>query len=257
MNDETTQFNSELIEVYSCIQGEGSMVGVRQILVRYGKCDIACRYCDTPLCHSVNTTWRVENRAGSREFTTIPNPASPAAILDVIGDLNAEFAHHSVALTGGEPLLHTGSIKAIAPAIREMGLGVYLETNGHLVAPLREVLGLVDTVAMDVKIRSTTGFPARLPDNKLFLEAVKEAGCPVFAKIVVGAGTTSEEIKDAVCVLVDVDSTIEIILQPVSPCGGSVETPSPSHLLELQEAGLSLSPRIKVIPQTHKMLDQL
>ncbi len=57
-----------------------------------------------------------------------------------------------VAITGGEPCLHSNLPEFIAK-IRGMGFPVKLDTNGTHPAVLREVLerGLVEYVAMDVK----------------------------------------------------------------------------------------------------------
>lgn len=257
MNSDSSSIQSELIEIYSSIQGEGSIVGLRQIFLRYGLCDVVCQYCDTPLCHVENKTYRLERTAAQRDFVELPNPATPQSILDAISGLNATARHHSVALTGGEPLLHVRSLSAIAPRIRDMGLLTYLETNGHLVDAMKVVGQHIDIVGMDVKIHSTSGFPARLDANRQFLAVAQSTGCDVFIKIVVGQATLPAELIEAVQAMVEVDSGVEIILQPVSPCGGRVTPPTPSHLLSLQDAALSTCSGVKVIPQTHKMLDQL
>ena len=34
-------------EIFTSIQGEGLYVGEKQIFVRFCKCNLACRYCDT------------------------------------------------------------------------------------------------------------------------------------------------------------------------------------------------------------------
>ncbi len=257
MNPESTSIQSELIEIYSSIQGEGSIVGLRQIFLRYGGCDVVCRYCDTPLCHVTNKKYRVEKTASRRDFMELPNPASPTQILEVIETLNGGVAHHSVALTGGEPLLHVESLSAIAPVIRDLGMMTYLETNGQLVDAMEAVGPSIDLVGMDVKIESTSGFPARSEANRNFLAAALGAGCEVFVKIVVGEATTPTELSEVVQMICDVDHNTEIVLQPVSPCSGRVIPPSPEHLLQLQDAALARTRGVKVIPQTHKMLDQL
>ena len=62
-----------------------------------------------------------------------------------------------MSLTGGEPLLQVDFIKNLAPKIKERGLKVYLETNGTMPERLSEIIGHVDTVAMDVKLPSISG----------------------------------------------------------------------------------------------------
>ena len=34
-------------EIFASIQGEGIFVGVKQIFVRFCRCNLACKYCDT------------------------------------------------------------------------------------------------------------------------------------------------------------------------------------------------------------------
>ena len=57
-----------------------------------------------------------------------------------------------VAVTGGEPLMHSGSVELLKK-IKAMGYAVKLDTNGSFPERLKEILdsGCVDYVAMDVK----------------------------------------------------------------------------------------------------------
>lgn len=58
-----------------------------------------------------------------------------------------------VAITGGEPLLHAEALEEFLPAVKALGYGVKLDTNGSFPEALRRLVerGLVDRVAMDVK----------------------------------------------------------------------------------------------------------
>ena len=248
---------SDLIEIFSAIQGEGPIVGRRQIFLRFGHCDVACSYCDTPLCHVELASFRAETAPGSRAFDSNPNPASEDLIVELVERLDSpKGRHHSVSLTGGEPLLHAQTISAIGPRLQARGLKMYLETNGHLVDELEVALPAIDIIGMDIKIESTTGFAARHDDNLAFLAKAKEAEAEVFVKIVVGTDTTHDELEAAFDVVRDVDSELSVVLQPVTPFAGRGEPPAPSALLAMHDTALATLPNALVIPQTHKMIKQ-
>lgn len=252
-----TTATTEIIEIFSAIQGEGCVVGRRQIFVRFCRCDVVCDYCDTPLCHVDVPRARIEQTAGARDYELVSNPIDVDVVQSAIARLDEPRGrHHSISFTGGEPLLHPEAICALAPFGRSRGLLSYLETNGHLVSALRSVADVIDTCAMDIKIESTTGFPSRYPENREFLEVSKGAGHDVFCKIVVGQGTTDSELADALDVVSAVDRRITVVLQPVTPFRDHGVPPTPARLLEMQTRALDILPDVRVIPQTHKMLRQ-
>ena len=99
-----------------------------------GGCDLRC-----PYCHNYElATGQVP--AVMEEEELFAFLAKRKGLLD------------GVAITGGEPCLHSNLPEFIAK-IRDMGFPVKLDTNGTNPAVLREVLerGLVEYVAMDVK----------------------------------------------------------------------------------------------------------
>ena len=40
---------TNIIEIFSSIQGEGKYVGYRQVFIRFSGCNLHCTYCDTKL----------------------------------------------------------------------------------------------------------------------------------------------------------------------------------------------------------------
>lgn len=251
--------HAEIIEVFSAIQGEGPILGRRQIFLRFSRCDVKCRYCDTPLCHVENLpSARIERRPARRDFEIVANPIPLADLVAFVLRLDEPRGrHHSISLTGGEPLLHAEAILAMAPAFRDRGLRLYLETSGHLVAELEQVIDRIDMVGMDIKIASATGFPARHDENRRFLELCRRHGREVFCKVVVDDRIEDAEFEAAIAVVADVAPATPFVIQPVTPFGGRGRPPAPERLLELDDLARARLPEVLVIPQTHKMIHQL
>lgn len=95
-------------EIYESIQGESTFAGLPCTFVRLSRCNLRCRWCDTPQAFE-----------GGTEM-------SRAAVLEKA----LSFETPLVELTGGEPLLQEGAI----PLLRELcdaGRTVLLETSGE------------------------------------------------------------------------------------------------------------------------------
>ena len=91
-----------LSEIYSAVQGEGPLVGVRQIFLRFALCDLRCVWCDTPDSLVRTKKCTVEEKSGQRMFSEVENPLSEHDLFQYIKNLEPEF-HHSFSITGGEP----------------------------------------------------------------------------------------------------------------------------------------------------------
>ena len=104
------QTDDELLvhEIYESIQGESTFAGLRCTFVRLSRCNLRCRWCDTPQAFEGGTKM---SRA------------------DV---LNQALSYDTplVELTGGEPLLQAGTIPLLAE-LCDAGRTVLLETSGE------------------------------------------------------------------------------------------------------------------------------
>src|SRR5580700_4802584 len=112
-----------LVEIFSSIQGEGVLVGRRQVFVRTYGCNLRCTYCDSPETLKESGTpkeCRVEKRAGSWEFHQAVNPVSSDQLTEIVSGYLVE-PHHSISITGGEPLLHAGFLVNWLPEVRRLG----------------------------------------------------------------------------------------------------------------------------------------
>ena len=241
-----------LLEVFSSIQGEGLLVGCRQIFLRLAGCNLACAYCDTPFQPSDNC--RVEDGPGSGSFRSLSNPLAEETLTSILHGWCAGFPgiHHSISLTGGEPLVQAEVLTEWLPALRRL-LPTYLETNGTLPAALEPLLPHLDWIAMDVKLASVAGVPVPWPEHRRFLQLARRSNC--FVKTVVGEETALEEARQVAALVAECAPDCELILQPVTR-DGEIEMTS-RRLIDLQTAAARRHPRIRVIPQTHRFIGLL
>lgn len=145
-----------LQEIFSSVQGEGPYVGVRQIFVRFAGCNWDCAYCDTPK-QATPPSCFMEPVPGQPELIHLENPLEPQQVTKLIRQYFALDLHHSVSLTGGEPLLHADYIQALAKGLAGTQRGIFLETNGTLPEELLKVLNDIAIISMDIKLKSSTG----------------------------------------------------------------------------------------------------
>lgn len=244
---------ANLIEIFSSIQGEGPLVGSRQIFVRLNGCNLGCDYCDTPATGDELAGWTLETEPGSGVFERFPNPARLPDVLAAIRRLELfPGLHHSAALTGGEPLAEPEFVQSLAGALVEAGMRVYLETNGTLVEPLNRVLPLIEIVAMDIKLPTACG-SEHWEAHRQFLKAAKESPSRplVFAKSVVTASVPHEEIEQAAKLIAETAPGIPWILQPVTKHGDGPAPPDAAHLLAMHTAAARIYPNTRVIGQCH------
>ncbi|MDP3789331.1 MAG: 7-carboxy-7-deazaguanine synthase QueE [Candidatus Omnitrophota bacterium] len=223
-----------LIEIFSSMQGEGLFLGAKQIFVRFAGCNLTCSFCDTP------------KKAVMKGLNT-------EEILKKIKDLEQKKGeHHSVSLTGGEPLLHTDFLKNLLPKLKRAGFKIYLETNGTLPEKLAEIIKYIDFIAMDFKLPSSTRVPALWEKHAKFLEIARKKN--VFVKAVVTDDTSEDDILRTMGLIKKADSRILLILQPVTTKQGGISAAAENRISGyLRLAGRDLE-NVRIIPQMHKVM---
>lgn len=242
-----------LVEIFSAIQGEGPLVGERQLFVRTGGCDLSCSWCDSPHTHQVTGNWQAEQTPGSRDFLALHNPVTAAELLAWLERLARPHLHHSISLTGGEPLLHTEFLRAWLP---QTPLPVYLETGGHRPAQLAQVLPWISWISMDIKLPSSCNERPLWTEHRAFLEVARGGSAELYTKWVVSRATSTDDLRTAALLLAEIHPEGTVILQPATPLNG-VEAPLPEQVLEWQALVKGYLSRVRVIPQTHKLIGQL
>lgn len=227
---------AEISEVFSSLQGEGPYLGVQQIFVRFGRCNMHCHYCDE----------LEKMKEGSFEVVAIEELMARVSALE-----QEKGVHHSISLTGGEPLFYTPFLKTLLPELKAKGLTTYLETNGTLPRELSEVIRWCDIIAMDWKTASSTQDREFEREHEAFLKVAIQKD--VFVKTVITPETSAEEVLRCVESVSAVNPKIPFIFQPLSEAFGIS-----AKALELIEKEL-IGPAkerladVRVIPQMHKI----
>jgi len=248
-------------EIFSAIQGEAALVGERQVFVRLTGCNIRCVYCDQPEALERRPgPCRVEQTSGRRDWSDETSPLAIERVVGAVGRLWDQVPHHSISLTGGEPLLQGTRVERLARELAGRGWPVMLETNGTLVPPMRKLADTVAYVSMDLKLRSVDGETVAPTTQSTFLGAATAGGATTWVKVVVGPDTDLDEFDAGIAMVAaasDGPVPIEVFLQPLTPFGVATTAPSPEQVLALHDRALRIHPRVRVVPQTHKAIGQL
>jgi len=212
-------------EIFSSIQGEGPLVGYKQLFVRFCNCNLHCAYCDT-------------------DFDI--NKAKEYSVSELLQVTEQNKDCHSVSLTGGEPLLEHRFIKEFA---KKSFLPIYLETNGTLTNELEEVVDFVDYIAADIKLSSATGQTINWNKQEAFLKVASKKN--TFVKVVFDSNITDLEIKNIT--EISKKYALELILQPMML--GNIPSISSDFMLATLNKCFKLYNNVRLIPQMHKFIN--
>ncbi|MGZ7043091.1 MAG: 7-carboxy-7-deazaguanine synthase QueE [Methanobacterium sp.] len=223
-------------EVFSSIQGEGRLIGRRQIFVRFSGCNLECNYCDTPLSRDLTygTLFSTE-----KLFNSIHELITP------------DF--HSISLTGGEPLLHSDFIKEFLEKYR---FNCMLETNGSLPRQLKQIADLIKYCSLDIKLPE---HDSSSDYNKLFKNELKslnlliDEGINTYCKLVILHSTKVDMIGSIASKLQDEISDISKISMVIQPADPLKQWEGNKKLFEISgKVGEYMD--VLTIPQVHKIL---
>ena len=225
---------TDLVEIFSSVQGEGLLVGAKQIFIRFAGCNLACNFCDTPK-------------------EAVIKGISVDEVLEKVKYLEkARGQHHSVSLTGGEPLLHTSFLRKLLPGLKREGFKIYLETNGTLYRELKQVIRYTDIIAMDFKLPSSTAMAPLWRSHKEFLKIALRKN--VFIKAVVTDKTQIVDIIEARNIIAKFDKDVLLVLQPATPVRTRDKVVPASRLNDYRNISAERLANVRVIPQMHRIM---
>ena len=229
--------NAPIIEIFSSFQGEGVLIGQRQIFVRFAGCNLNCAYCDT------------KNSISKKEGTLM----TPEEVVSKIESILTPDCH-TISFTGGEPSLYPEFINEVS---KLTDLDIMLETNGTLPANIGLIENL-DIVSLDIKLKEQ--FNGDFKED-IFLNEIKslnlliEKSINVYCKVVI---LPCLKIKSFEEVIEKIDNEIidknnvQFIIQPSSPLN---EWKNLSNcLFEFSEV-VGKYFEVSTIPQIHKILN--
>lgn len=137
----------KVCEIFPSIQGEGSLVGIPMLFIRFTGCNLRCTYCDTKYAYTEGEDFSVEE------------------VLKKIRNFKFKY----VEITGGEPLLQQEVYPLMDNLVRDYN--VVLETNGSI---LIEKVNSKVKIILDIKTPGSGMSDKNLLDNIKFLKEKDE-----------------------------------------------------------------------------------
>lgn len=248
--------NTPIVSVFSSIQGEGLYVGKPHLFIRFAGCNLRCSYCDTPKGLKIPEYCRIETAPFSQTSHKCRNQVETGYLLHTIKRLTALFPHyHAIALTGGEPLLHTTFLKVFLRYLRRLKIPIMLETNGALPERLKEVINLIDFVSMDIKLPSDMNRKQDIwKATKEFLKLSDRKNINTYIKIVITQSTKSGDCQKASGIIAGINKNIPVVLQPASAVRSGTKTPSLSQIIRIHNMFTKELSDVRIIPQIHRIM---
>ena len=191
-----------IIEIFSSFQGEGTLIGQRQIFVRFAGCNLNCSYCDT-------------KNSISKKKGILMTPAQVVSKIESILTPDCQ----TISFTGGEPSLYPEFINEVS---KLTNLDIMLETNGTLPANIDSIDNL-DIVSLDIKLKEQ--FDGDFNED-IFLNEIKslnlliEKSINVYCKVVILPSLKIESFEEVIKKIdngIIYKNNLHFIIQPSSP----------------------------------------
>jgi len=220
-------------EIFLSIEGEGRLIGRREIFIRCYGCNMRCKWCDSP--HGVD----------EGEWMDM----TPQEITDYIENIPCK----TIALTGGEPMVQQyNGLTELCESLRAAEYYIHLYTNGTIWD--NWLFSIVNYISMDMKPPSS----GMRSDLTLLKKIGKFKGMrrdKFEVKVVI------QDEKDLAFALEEIYPHVHrpttLILQPcarTTPWTTNLEILESYKQLTERILELDLRDNVRILPQLHKVI---
>jgi organic radical activating enzyme len=247
MGAPTQSVLGDIQEIFFSVQGEGLWAGRLQHFIRFKGCDVGCSFCDTP-----GASFREDDPQSRTEHLAFRESMTADQVLDFLKtQARLHPGAHSIAVTGGEPLIQCDFLEAVLGCIEGAfpKMDVLLETAGLHWEEMERVKERIGLVSMDFKLPSTSGLHGTRDRHEKFLSVLK--GINFYVKAIVDPRTPSREVVEAAKTVLAHDPRVPFFLQPVTREG---RVWGGAYLLDLWSAARENLEDVRVLPQIHRSL---
>lgn len=198
------KFAVDSIETFGLVDGPG----IRTVIFLSG-CKLRCKYCHNP-----------EMWVKGQENYTVEELAER-----ILRNKNYLLNGGGVTFSGGEPLLQSKSIIAIAKILKKHKIHIALDTAGVGNGDYEEVLKYIDLVLLDIKHTTKEGYlslTSRPIDESLkFIHALNKSGKDVWIRQVIVPGIMDNDnyLKELVQVVSKINNVKRIDFLPYHKLG--------------------------------------
>lgn len=238
---------ANLHEIMCTIQGEGALVGTKQVFIRFKGCNLRCSYCDTEESFTNSKNCLVYREVGKNDNIEVyQNPLTIDEVSNIVKGFDASW----ISFTGGEPLLEADFIAEFINRLKGSRYKYLLETNGTLPEELLKVIKYLDYISMDIKLPSTVG-QNYMKIHEEFLSVAQQKPC--YIKMVITPDYIKDEIIETLHMIKRINPEITLFIQPVTPRKNDL-TVDIFKCIAIQEYSLNILNDVRILPQIHPWL---
>ncbi len=195
----------------------------------------------------------------------LPNPVAPNTFIATVKRYQATLPHHSLSITGGEPLLYHRFLQEVAPKLANI-IPLYLETSGTQPEFYAPVAPYMAHVAMDIKLPSASGERWYTDEHREFLRLATQPYTELnnqppytFTKVILNDNVTRQELATLGHIMAGYEQ-VPVFLQPESAINKNDSDPlrlncSPQTLEQAYQLLSAKGLQVRVVPQTHKLIN--